>query len=103
MRRFVLQSCTIFLFQYFSYNCIEMNDPFIIPITYKGEEIEIHARFVRLGYTEQFHVNIRDIPLIIEFDEEREFRVINPEGHSDSKIDKYLLEELVATINKLRG
>lgn len=80
-----------------------MNDPFIIPISYKGEEIEVSARFIRTGYTEQYHVNIQNTPLIIEFDEEREFRVINPDGHPDSRIDKELLQELVDTINKLRA
>lgn len=80
-----------------------MNEPFIIPLTYKGKEIEVPAKFVRVGYTEQFHVNLQDTPLIIEFDEERNLRVINPANDLNGNFDKELLEELISTISKLRS
>lgn len=80
-----------------------MNEPFIIPLVYKGEEIEVSAKLLRVGYTEQFHVNLQGVPLIIEFDEERNLRVINPSAENENSIDKGLLEELIATITKLRS
>lgn len=36
------------------------------------------AKFVRISYTEHFHVNLQDTLLVIEFDGERTLRVINP-------------------------
>jgi hypothetical protein len=80
-----------------------MSEPFIIPLSFKGQIIEVPVKLVRIGYFEQFHVNIENTPLIIEFDEERELRVINPENGTSSYIDKDLLEELITTISKLRS
>ena len=71
-----------------------MSEPFIIPVSFKGRMINVPAKLIRIGYCQQFHVNIENTPLTIEFDEERELRVINPENGTNSYVDKDLLEEL---------
>ncbi len=80
-----------------------MSDNFIIPISYQGKEIEVPAVPIRTGYTMQFHVSIADTPLIIEFDEEKEYRVINPNPQSEIKVDTELIDKLIETLSYLRA
>lgn len=77
-----------------------MSESFTISFTYAGKRYDIEGKFVRIGYIHQFHLNVLNTPLIVEYDEERNYRIINPEG-SSAKIDSGLLEELVQTISKL--
>jgi len=77
-----------------------MSESFTISFTYAGKPYEIESRFVRLGYIHQFHLNIQDTPFIVEYDEERNYRVINPEG-SSGKLDTGLLQALIQAISTL--
>lgn len=77
-----------------------MSESFIISFTYSGKTHDIESRFVRLGYIHQFHLNIQDTPLIVEYDEERNYRIIDSEGNA-GRIDTGLLQELIQAISTL--
>lgn len=78
-----------------------MDERFVVEFTYKGIAYNIEAQFVQLGYIHRFHVVVNDEPLIIEFDEDREYRVINPAGTSSKINDVGLLQALVEKISSL--
>lgn len=78
-----------------------MGERFAVEFSYKGIAYNIEAKFVRLGYIHQFHVIVNDEQLIIEFDEDREYRVINPAGISSGTIDAGFLRALVEKISSL--
>lgn len=78
-----------------------MSESFDLPIYYNGKDYSVEAKFIRLGYIHQFHVNIEGTTLIIEFDEKRQCRIIDPSGNSS--IDKELIQVLVDKISMLHA
>ncbi len=78
-----------------------MDERFAVEFSYKGIAYNIEAKFVILGYIHQFHVVVNDEHLIIEFDEDRDYRVINPAGTSSKTIDTGFLQALVEKISSL--
>lgn len=78
-----------------------MDENIIISLSFKGTQYDFETRFVQLGYIHQLHINVQDENLIFEFDEERDYRIINASGSSSSKIDVGLLEALMAKITEL--
>ncbi len=53
-----------------------MNEPFEIPLTYKGKELEFTAQLLQLGYTHKFKVWVEDYEVLYEPDEERTYRAV---------------------------
>ncbi len=76
-----------------------MSESFDLTVHYNGKDYEVEARFVRLGYIHQFHINIDGNTLIIEFDEERSYRVIDPSGKA--LIETGMIEAVVEKISSL--
>ena len=56
-----------------------MNEPFNLPITYRGEEQEFKARFERWGYTHRIAVLIDETTVTFEPDEEGGYRALSPQ------------------------
>ncbi|MCU7552668.1 hypothetical protein OCK74_26345 [Chitinophagaceae bacterium LB-8] len=72
----------------------------IIPVIYKGKEIEFTASVLKSGYDYKFKVNVNDIDILFEPDEERNYRaIINPEFlEGRNKIDAELLQAIASTL-----
>jgi hypothetical protein len=70
-----------------------MNEPFNLPITYKGEEHEFKARFERWGYTHRFIVLISETTVTFEPDDEGGYRALG-EGQVDIGLLKALSKKL---------
>ena len=51
-----------------------MNEPFNLPITYQGGELELKAMFERWGYTHRFVVLFGETTVTFEPDEEGGYR-----------------------------
>lgn len=65
----------------YSIHCIlSMSESFIISFMYAGKSYDIESKFVRVGYIHQFHLNVLNVPLIVEYNEERNYRIIDPDG-----------------------
>src|SRR5688572_2503400 len=77
-----------------------MSNTFDLSFEHKGTEYCLKTVFVRLGYVHQFHVNYENTVLIFEFDENRDYRVINPNPAMQS-IDQNLLSAMVEKISSL--
>jgi hypothetical protein len=78
-----------------------MNEPFLLPVPYKGVSYEFPARLVMLGYIYQFHIEMEGRVLIFERDEERNYRVID--NMSDTKpLDIHLLETVIQILVALQ-
>ena len=56
--------------------------------------------FQRVGYIHQFHVQLDGQTLIVEFDEERNYRVIG-ESLGNSEVDQSFLKALVEKVSSL--
>lgn len=58
----------------------DMEEPFLIPVTYKGTDRHFEATLRRWGYSHRFEVNVDGTVVSFERDEEGNFRaVIAPE------------------------
>ena len=78
------------------------DNAFTLSFVYKDETHNLKAKFIRLGYIHQFHVQVDEKVLIIEFDEERQYRVLesSPSGNAT---EPGLLEAIVHEIQQLHS
>ncbi|CAG5067806.1 hypothetical protein DYBT9623_00533 [Dyadobacter sp. CECT 9623] len=77
-----------------------MEEPILIPVEYQGETLEFPVTVVTFGYAYQLHVQVGDQRLILEKDNEGNFRVMQDKGEP-VKIDKGLMQAIVSTIEGL--
>ena len=62
-----------------------MEDPFIITVTYKGQDRDFEAELLQMGYIHKFHVIVEESDLYFERDEEGHYRAVlqeHPEEQS---------------------
>ncbi|HXS37963.1 MAG TPA: hypothetical protein VN721_14765 [Flavipsychrobacter sp.] len=79
-----------------------MDELFVLPITYKGEEREFEVRISKQGYTYKIFVLIDTVEVTLEKDEERNYRaVMDKTDIGANKIDIELVKVIVDTINSL--
>lgn len=71
-----------------------MNEPFNLPIVYKGEEVELKARFERWGYTHRMAVLIGETTVTFEPDEEGGYRALGT-GGVETGLLQVIAEKLV--------
>lgn len=72
-----------------------MNEPFNLSVTYKGEELELKARFERWGYTHRMAVLIGETTVTFEPDEEGGYRALGS-GDVDLGLLQVIAERLAA-------
>ncbi len=82
-----------------------MDDVLLIPVTYRGEEIDFEARLLNMGYTFKIQVDIYGQLVLFEPDEEKNFRaILDPTDQAQGKsIDIALLKaiaEVLETVMK---
>ncbi|RFM27759.1 hypothetical protein [Deminuibacter soli] len=53
-----------------------MEDPFLLPVTYKGTQLQLEAQLQVRGYTHRFEVLVNGNAVYFETDEEGEYRAI---------------------------
>ncbi|MBD0288578.1 MAG: hypothetical protein ICV84_25940 [Flavisolibacter sp.] len=76
-----------------------MNEPFDLPVNYKGKQLLFPARLLMLGYTHKFQVQVNGFEVLFEPDEERNYRaVVAPEQAESSKIDVELIKAIAEVI-----
>lgn len=77
-----------------------MNETIMLPVEYMGTTHELPLTIVPQGYTYQLHVQVEDKMLILEKDDEGEYRVMSLSGDSE-KVNKSLVAAIVATLQSL--
>lgn len=81
-----------------------MDEPFQIPVLYKGSERMYDARLLQKGYTHQFEVQVGEQTVYFEPDEERNYRaMLHPDELDGSKkpADIELLKAIAEAIETL--
>lgn len=84
-----------------------MDEPFLIPVSYKGKEWEFEATLQILGYTHRFNVLVEGAEVIFERDEEGQYRAIVSQealaarGKGARGIDPGLLEHIALQIEQI--
>jgi hypothetical protein len=83
--------------------CHAMNDPFEIPVSFKGEDLLFPALLLNYGYSYKIEVEVNGTPILFEPDEDRQWRALIPPGtkESNSQVNPGLLEAIVASIEKI--
>lgn len=78
-----------------------MENSITLSFEYKDKLYNLDSVFVRAGFTHQFHIQLDGNILIIEFDEERNYRVIDADTTKTSNIEIDLLQAMVNKISSL--
>lgn len=86
-----------------------MEDPFILTVSYKGQDRDFEAELLQMGYIHKFHVIVEGADLFFERDEEGCYRAIlqdDPEkkGTRDAHIktpDPQLLKLIAEKIESI--
>ena len=80
-----------------------MDEPFEIPVTYKGKEISFPSKLLKLGYVYKIQVNVNGQEIIFEPDEEINYRaIIDPDNPlPGKKVDLELLKSIAEAIEAI--
>jgi hypothetical protein len=78
-----------------------MEEGFSLPVIFKGEEIAFNARLVINGYLFRFIIIIDDRELVVEKDDEGNYRVVNYSPDIPMHVDMGLLEAIVKSLKKI--
>ncbi len=75
---------------------------FILSFEHDGKQYDLKSKFLRTGYVHQFHVELDGSVMILEFDKEQNYRVMNTAQH-DNTINDCLLKAMVNKISELHA
>jgi len=78
-----------------------MDEPFFLPVTFKGVEHQFEVLLRRRGYVAVLEVNVNDTLVIFERDEQGEWRAILPEDQAGKTPDMGLLSAIGETIEQI--
>jgi hypothetical protein len=80
---------------------LEMDEPFLITVNYKGVERDFEANLRVFGYTHKFHVAVDGTEVLFERDEEGNYRAIIPAEHTGKIPDAGLLQHIAHAIERI--
>lgn len=72
---------------------------FSLPVLYKGAEEEYQARLVTFGYSYKFYVMVDKTELVVEKDDERNYRIISEQ--QDTVIDSDLCVAIIESLKQI--
>lgn len=80
-----------------------MDEPFELPVAYKGKELLLPARLLQLGYSHKFLIDIYGQEIFFEPDEEHSYRaLIDPEQlEGNKRLDIELLKAVAEAIQAI--
>ncbi len=74
-------------------------EPFELPVDYRGQEITLFGKLVQMGYTYKLFVEVEGQTIIFEPDEERNFRVVS-EMPGMKTIPVEMFQAIIASLEK---
>ncbi|PRY54519.1 hypothetical protein B0I27_102286 [Arcticibacter pallidicorallinus] len=82
-----------------------MDEPFLIPVSYLGKDLEYEGRLHIMGYLHKIEINIDGIPVIFEPDEERNYRALvsHEQINKSKQLSAGLLQAIAMRLNSLLG
>ena len=80
-----------------------MEEPFDLPVTYKGKELMFTSQLLMMGYTHKFQVNVNGHEFLFEPDEERTYRaIVDPEMQETERgVEVELLQAIAEAIEEV--
>ena len=80
-----------------------MNESFIIPVVYEGEERQLECTLIITAYVHKFHINVDGVGVYFEPDEERNYRAMLDEVSTERNLkpDPKLIKAIADTLGKL--
>lgn len=80
-----------------------MDDPFQLPVTYKGQEVYFPACLLQLGYTHKFAIDVHGQEIFFEPDEEQTYRAVltTAQLESSKPVDVELLKAIAEAIEAI--
>jgi hypothetical protein len=79
-----------------------IDEPFDLPVAYKGDDILFPSRLVKFGYQYAIHVDVYGQQLIIERDEEGQFRAMLQQP-SQKSLPHDLIRAIMDAVEKHLG
>jgi hypothetical protein len=77
-------------------------DTLELPVTYNNKELSLKAHVVRFGYVNHIVIDVSGTQIIIERDEEGNYRALgDAEKMQSTKIDTELIEAVVNVLQSL--
>jgi hypothetical protein len=74
-------------------------EPFELPVNYRGQEIILPGKLVQMGYTYKLFVEVLGQTIILEPDEERNFRVVS-EDPAMKALPMEMLQAILASLEE---
>ncbi|GAB4092111.1 hypothetical protein [Flaviaesturariibacter terrae] len=79
-----------------------MDEPFELPVTFRGQDLLFPAQLLVQGYIYKLQVDIYGQEVLFEADEERNFRaLIDPDKGEAKPVDRELLQAIVQVIESI--
>lgn len=80
-----------------------MDEEFLLPVSFNGNDFEFPAKLLKFGYTFTLEVDIEGTKVHYELDEERNWRVLIPYEQipGNKKTDANLLAAIAAVIEEI--
>ena len=80
-----------------------MDDTIEIPVNYKNKELTFEAKFLKLGYSYKFEIDVNGTTVFFELDEERNFRAIVDQSieNRNNKIDVELIQSIAESLQAI--
>ena len=74
---------------------------FELPVNYKGEELVFKGRLVTFGYTYKFYIVVNGREVVIERDDEQNYRILAGEGDIERSFDPELAKAIIDVLKAL--
>ena len=79
-----------------------MEEPFDLPVIFKGKQLVFKARLLKYVYTHKIQMNVFDQEILLEPDEERNYRIVNSQAFESGKpLDIDLLKAIINAIESI--
>ncbi len=75
-----------------------MNEPFDLPVNYKGKDLLFPSKLLQTGYSHKFEVEVYGSAIFYEPDEEGGYRAIAHPDDDPNSLDKALLQAIAEAI-----
>ena len=78
-----------------------MEDTFDIPVTYKNKELLFTGQLLQLGYIHKISIDVHGEQILLEKDDEGNYRAVLANINSESKIDRELIKAIVESFEMI--
>ena len=78
-----------------------LDDTFEIPVVYNNKEFLFKAQVLHMGYIQKISIDVNGDQVLLEKDDEENYRAVVADINSQDRIDKGLVKAIVDLMNSL--